>query len=85
MFFATIEHTSTRLIVLNVYFVVKGEISDNETPKSMKHNERNIAHFVTRCQKSRINTHMKRDTKHLDVFGQIIEFSIISETIIILP
>ena len=50
MFFATIEHTPTRLIVLNVYFVVKGEISDNETPKSMKHNERNIAHFVTRCQ-----------------------------------
>ena len=65
MFFATIEHTPTRLIVLNVYFVVKGEISDNETPKSMKHNGMNIAHFVTRCQKSRINTrtwNVTRDT-----------------------
>ena len=30
MFFGTIEHTSTRETVLNVYFVVKGEISDNE-------------------------------------------------------
>ena len=34
MFFATKEHTPTRVIILNVYFVVKGEISDNEIPRN---------------------------------------------------